>query len=132
MAGPGRKLGQVGRKKHLLLDALQVRYGEGFNTFIRQVEIAVAMQEKIMCEDNPKVADMQRVHDSFDKINSYLYPKMKSIDVVMDDREAGGVQKITREFVNVMKLEGGEVVSEEPTSDSSCPIDSFLTAKRSK
>lgn len=90
----GRKAGTPNRSKEYLMQRLKEMYGNDFDPLMRMAENAHNMMEQTKCymDANPKdhkeiFGLHERTVGAFDKIAAYTQPKLKAVEVKMDNAD---------------------------------------------
>ena len=75
-------------------------YGEDFNPVLRMAEQASRLHK--IAQESVVVSDIKASIDAWDKIASYVEPKLKMIDIGLSDEDAdSGISKIKRVVVEL-------------------------------
>lgn len=84
------------RNKQFLLNRLKAMYGEDFNPILKMVQQAQRLHE--LSEVNQDAASIKASLEAWDRVASYVEPKLKPIDI--DSQVSNSVTPIQIEIVN--------------------------------
>jgi hypothetical protein len=88
---PGR-LGSPNKNKKFLLNRLQDMYGDDFHPIMKMAESAVRRHQ--LAAQTQSVSDLKCSIDAWDKIVQYTEPRLKSVDLGIDGRNASAPTEI--------------------------------------
>lgn len=101
----GRPKGTVAKNHQFLLNRLQDMYGESFNPILKAAEQATRMH--VLAEESGKMEDLKSSVDAWDKIASYLTPKLKAVELNTSDKASRQISSVT---INVVGADKADVL----------------------